>query len=166
MAEASARAHRGRGATRTLPNALFVASGVEALPADLDGISDRVTVTFPWGSLLRGALGLDRAVAGSIARLVGPHGTLEITVSVTERDGIPEITGGGFGPADLERLTEVFATSGLRCRDARRLTDAEIRATDSSWARRLRTDAHRPVWQVRLERIAERPVDHADRSTA
>jgi len=54
MAEASRRADR-RGPS----NALFLAAGVETLPASpLTGSADLVTVMFPWGSLLRGVLGL------------------------------------------------------------------------------------------------------------
>ncbi len=71
MAEASRRASRP---TRHggLPNALFVAAAAEALPAELDGIADRLVIQLPWGSLLRGALAIDDGVARGIARLVAP----------------------------------------------------------------------------------------------
>ena len=72
MAEASRRAARParRGG---LPNALFVVAAAEAPPPELHGLADLVTITLPWGSLLRGALALDDAVAAGIARLVAPH---------------------------------------------------------------------------------------------
>ena len=62
MAEASRRAARParRGG---LPNALFVVAAAEALPPELDGVADVVTIQLPWGSLLRGALALDEDVA-------------------------------------------------------------------------------------------------------
>ena len=58
MADASRRAARSpsRGG---LGNVTFLATGVEQVSTQLDGIADLVAVTFPWGSLLRGALGLD-----------------------------------------------------------------------------------------------------------
>ena len=37
-----------------LPNAAFVVAAIESALADLRGVADRVTVHFPWGSLLRG----------------------------------------------------------------------------------------------------------------
>ena len=57
-----------------LPNALFVVAAIGALPRELDGLADVVTVHFPWGSLLRGLLGAEpirepamRALAASYA---------------------------------------------------------------------------------------------------
>lgn len=45
MTEAARRAAKpNRGG---LPNALFVAAAVEALPAELDGVADLVTAHFP-----------------------------------------------------------------------------------------------------------------------
>jgi 16S rRNA (adenine(1408)-N(1))-methyltransferase len=159
MADSSTRAHRGRGTRPALANVVFVASGVETLPPGLDGIADSVTVRFPWGSLLRGALGLDPSVARSIARLVAPGGVLEIIVSIVERDGLGATA--GFGPLDVERMTAAFDAAGLARQDACRLTDAEVRATNSTWASRLRTDQGRPVWRVRFVR-PPRPPDHGD----
>jgi 16S rRNA (adenine(1408)-N(1))-methyltransferase len=61
MAEASRRAAR-RPDRGGLPNALFVVAAAEALPPELDGLADLVTVHFPWASLLRGLLTADPAV--------------------------------------------------------------------------------------------------------
>jgi 16S rRNA (adenine(1408)-N(1))-methyltransferase len=129
--------------------AWFVAAGVETLPAGLTGLADLVTVRFPWGSLLRGALGVDRDVAASIARLVAPGGHLEIVLSLVARDR--HDAGDSFGAADLERMTATFGALGLAPTEARRLSAAEVAATPSTWARRLRagdTRTGRPVWQV------------------
>src|SRR5262245_4216240 len=85
MAEASRRAARAtkRGA---LPRALFVVAAAEALPADLDGLADAVTVQFPWGSLLRGLLEADPAIVSGIARVARPGASVTLLLSVTERD--------------------------------------------------------------------------------
>jgi len=152
MAEASRRA-AGRPSRGGLANASFVADGVERLPAGLEGIADRVTVRFPWGSLLRGALGIDHDVAGSIARLVAPGGELELTLSRIERDRVADGGPAPFGAADLDRLSVVFGSLGLDCIEARRLTASEVLATRSTWARRLRAgNADRPVWRVTFVR--------------
>ena len=64
MAEASRRAakpaHKGGQ-----PNVRFILAAAEAPPPALAGIAGLVTVRFPWGSLLRGCLGEDTAVAGA-----------------------------------------------------------------------------------------------------
>ena len=151
MAEASRRA-AARPSRGGHPNVVFVATGVEHVPPALDGLADRVTVRFPWGSLLRGALGLDAPVAAAIARLVAPDGRLEIVLSIVERDGAA-VGRGAFGPQDVERMAAVYAELGLDLTEARRLTPDEVRATGSTWARRLRT-GDRPVWQIGLHRVA------------
>ena len=153
------------------PNALFVASGVELLPAELDGIADRVTVRFPWGSLLRGAIGVDRAVAGSIARLVGEAGTLELALSIVEHDrlgvrdpgtdGAPAGTttdaafarlGRPFDESDIQRIRVVFGTLGLHLTGVEAMDREAVAAYGSSWARRLRVGRDRPAWRVTLTR--------------
>ena len=151
MAEASRRAE-ARPSRGGHPNIVFVATGVEHVPLALDGLADRVTVRFPWGSLLRGALGLDGPVAAAIARLVAPDGRLEIVLSIVDRDGAA-VGRGAFGTQDVERMATVYAELGLDLTEARRLTPDEVRATGSTWARRLRT-GDRPVWQVGLQRAA------------
>ena len=114
-----------------------MAAGVEVLPAGLEGLADLVTVRFPWGSLLRGVLGLDVGVAASVARLVAPGGRLEITLSLVARDR-RETAGHAFGAADIERMTATFATLGLTRTGARELSAVEVAAIPSTWARRLR----------------------------
>lgn len=147
MVDASRRA-AGRPDRGGLPNIIFLAEGVERFPAAFDGLADRVTVLFPWGSLLRGALGVDPAVSVSIARSVAPGGRLEIVLSIVERDRATIGGSGPFGTADLDAMTHTFAALGLVASAPCRLTSEEIRATGSSWARRLRSDPDRPVWRV------------------
>lgn len=154
MAEASRRA-AARPSRGGHPNVVFVATGVEHVPPALDGLADRVTVRFPWGSLLHGALGVDASVAATIARLVAPDGRLEIVLSIVERDGAA-VGRGAFGPPDVERMAAVYGDLGLDLTEARRLTPDEVRATGSTWARRLRP-GERPVWQVGLHRAAPMP---------
>ena len=61
-------------------------AAVEALPAELEGVADLVTVHFPWGSLLRGLLGADPATMSSLTRVLRPGANLQLLVSSTVRD--------------------------------------------------------------------------------
>jgi 16S rRNA (adenine(1408)-N(1))-methyltransferase len=151
MAEASRRAarHPQKGG---LPNAVFVAAGVEMLPHELAGLADLVTVRFPWGSLLRGALGLDASAAAAIARLVAPAGGLEMAVSVQDRDAVGGRPSGRFGEPDIERIRRIYAGLGLELCDVRLLGREDLTDLHSSWARRLRVDRDRRAWSLRLER--------------
>ena len=165
MTVASRRAARpaGKGGS---PNVLFVVDGVEMIPEELSGLADRVTVLFPWGSLLRGALALDPAVGSSIARLLRPGGTLELAVSVTDRDRIDGRAGGPFGPEDIDRIAESYGNLGLTLVEARHLTRADPEIRLSSWARRLGVGATRPGWRIRLDASESSTADDAIRAAA
>lgn len=149
MAEASRRASR-----RGPENALFVVAAAERLPQELRGVADELTILFPWGSLLRGTLALDDAVAGGIASLLAPAGVASAIVSIEDRDGLELPSLDDIGSA--ETLGDRWRAHGLEVCDLRRATADEIWATGSTWARRLRADRDRAVWRIDLER---RPPD-------
>src|SRR5688572_5365529 len=153
MAEASGRAAR-RGPT----NAMFLAAGAETLAdTPLAGRMDLVTVTFPWGSLLRGVLGLDPCALAGIAALPAPGGRVEILASVVPSDRID-----GIASLDVSReatICRAWAAVGIDLVSMRLATNDEIAASRSSWARRLGSagDA-RPVWHLELCRPQPGPA--------
>ncbi len=151
MAETSRRAARAE-ARGGRPNALFVVAAAEAPPAELRGRGDLVTVRFPWGSLLRGMVGLEPAASAGLASLVAPGGELEALVSIHPRDGLAEI---GARLADPSELGRAWAAHGLTLVESRTADRIEVAATRSSWARRLGATASdgRVATRVRLVRL-------------
>jgi 16S rRNA (adenine(1408)-N(1))-methyltransferase len=150
MAEASRRAGR-RPERGGLPNALFVVAAAEALPPDLDGLADLVTVHFPWGSLLRGLLTADPAVMAGLARVLRPGATLSMLVSSTDRD-----RAAGVGPIDrraLAALADAYHQSGLAVTRVRPATPDDVAASRSTWGRRLGAGARRPAWLLEATRV-------------
>ncbi len=140
MAESSRRADR-----RGPHNALFLAARAAALDATpLAGQADVVTVTFPWGSLLRGVLGRDEASLRGIASIVRPGGRVEVLASVVPADRVDGID--CLDTSIRPALTDAWLAAGLRLIDLRPATSTEVAATGSTWARRL--GAGRPVWRL------------------
>ena len=134
MAESSRRAARP-ARKGGLPNAGFVVAAVETPPAELCGVASLVTVRFPWGSLLRGVIGRDDAVAAGLASLIRPSGALELLVAPLERDGLDGVPTSG---EDLVAgVAEAFAQHGFGVERSSQPAIAEIKATGSTWARRL-----------------------------
>lgn len=150
MAEASRRAARpvSRGGA---PNALFVVAAAERPPTELLEIADELTVNFPWGSLLGGALAVDDAAARGIAALLKPGASLTALVSVTPRDGLE--LGAMDEPGAANQLAGRWANHGLQLASVCPATDAEVAATRSTWARRLGVGRSRPAWRVVLRRV-------------
>lgn len=159
MADASRRAARP-AARGGLPNAVFVMAAAESPPVELASVADEVRILFPWGSLLRGVLGHDAGVVTGIAALLKPGGETTVLVSVARRDrlaDLPDLDGDAI-PAIGRRL----ADRGLMLIEARPAPLDEVRATRSTWGRRLAAgDAARTAWWLRL-RAGPRRVRPAD----
>ncbi|MDF2733392.1 MAG: class SAM-dependent methyltransferase [Chloroflexota bacterium] len=145
MAEAS-----GRAARRGPANAIFLAAGAETLAdTPLAGQMDLVTVAFPWGSLLRGVLGLDACALAGIAALPARGGRIEVLASVMPADRIEGISSldASWEPV----ICDAWATAGIDLVSMRRATSGEVAASRSSWARRLgAAGGARSVWRLEL----------------
>jgi 16S rRNA (adenine(1408)-N(1))-methyltransferase len=135
------------------PNALFVVGAAEELPGPFEGLVDEATVRFPWGSLLRGAVGGASPVSAGLARLLRPGGTLVLLVALKPKDSFDDLLPLVDEPALLaERLQTVYAPLGLALDDCRFASSAEVSEAHSSWARRLRVGRDRQAVFVRLIR--------------
>jgi hypothetical protein len=143
---ASMRASARRAERReTLPNALFVVSAVETLPDELDGLADRVTVTFPWGSLLQGLFEPNGPVLDAIGRISAPGSSIRAIWSVTPSDGVSHLN-------DPSVVENALRLSGFDVQPVRRATPEEIREAHSSWAKRLGAGRQRPAYIARATR--------------
>jgi 16S rRNA (adenine(1408)-N(1))-methyltransferase len=121
----------------------------------LHGLADSLTLHFPWASLLRGTLGHDHDALAGLAQLLAPEAVGTALVSVLPRDGVPAIPEAGA-------LAQAYARHGLALVEARPATPAEVAASGSSWAKRLRAGRERPVTLLRFSRV--RPTDDSDHS--
>ena len=155
MAETSRRAAR----RRAVPNLLFVLASAEAPPSELLGVADEVRILFPWGSLLRGLLGHDERVARGIAALARPGARVSATISITARDGIGETS--ELDASAVADLGRALGPAGLRLTGSHRVDRDEVRATRSTWGRRLLgASGERPV--RRLEFVLEPQTTEPD----
>ncbi len=156
MVEAARRA-ASRPNRGGLPNALFVAAAVEALPAELDGVADLVTAHFPRGSLLRGLLAAEQATMAAVTRLMRPGAILSLLVSATARDG-----GVGVEPIQdhtLHRVADAYRNHGLTVTEVRVATAHDVTATHSTWGKRLGVGVQRQAWLVQATMHARHPPD-------
>jgi 16S rRNA (adenine(1408)-N(1))-methyltransferase len=145
MVEYSRRAARHRG-DRGVDNATFLVESAEALPGPLAGIASLVTITMPWGSLLRGVLGLDAVALRGAASIVAHGGRVEVLVSVSPADRIDGIA--MLDRSAEARIADAWQSVGLELESTHPATVEDLRATRSSWARRL----GRPVWCLAFRR--------------
>lgn len=106
-----------------------------------------MTVHFPWGSLLRGALADDERVFDAICRLARPGGALTLLFSVTPRDGRAPL-----GSGDVSRVTRAYLSRGFVPVESRAVLRADVHAARSSWGKRLDVGGARPGQVLRFVR--------------
>jgi len=145
-----------------VPNVLYVVSGVEDLPPELDGIADRVTVHLPWGSLLVGIVQAEADVLSGLARVGKPGAELELLIGYSRKYEECEMRRRGLPDLSLafvdESMAQGFANAGLRIVERRTLTNEELKAIPLTWGRRLAHGRERETILVRatVERVAAR----------
>jgi hypothetical protein len=147
LREASRRAIRAR-----LENAVYVRAAIEALPPELEGVADRVTIVLPWGSLLT-AVGLPSVpLLSGIRALCRPGATLTVLMGVDPvrdrsevlRLGLPPLTGRELG----DRVAKAYAEAELLVTAVRPIGRDELLRWPSTWAKRLGHGRPRPVFRI------------------
>jgi 16S rRNA (adenine(1408)-N(1))-methyltransferase len=84
-------------------------------------------------------------VLDGVAQLLSPGATAAVLLSVLPRDGAPALRA-------PDELAAAYARFGLQLLETRPATPAEVAASRSSWAKRLRAGtAARPVTLLRLQ---------------
>lgn len=130
------------------PNALFVIANALTLPAELNGIAHRVSINFPWGSLLEGFVEGNAGLLDGLSRITRPASLLELRLNggaVAELGLEPE--------ACLRRVQEVLSAAGWRCGPESYLNGRQLKTLPTTWARRL---AHGPQpWALTLRAVRE-----------
>jgi 16S rRNA (adenine(1408)-N(1))-methyltransferase len=145
-ASSDALAHAARRAVREhLPNVLLLREPLETLP--LASLADEVTLHFPWGSLLRGALAEDESVFDAICRLPRSRGALTLALSVVARDGRAPLT-----EHDLARVTRDYRSRGFALVECRAVLRADVVTAHSTWGKRLDVGGSRPGQLLRFVR--------------
>ena len=122
-----------RVASRSAPaNALFVIANACALPEELYGIATRVTINFPWGSLLAGLLAGDPALMDGLSAVMRPGAQVEVRLnaSALAEAGHTLVSGG-------EQVYERLLEFGFRAARPVRLAADTLRSYPSTWAKRL-----------------------------
>lgn len=121
-----------RAASRVAaPNALYLIANVLTLPPELDGIASRLTINFPWGSLLAGLLASDSPLPARLFALTLPGAQVEL-----------RLNGGALAEQgwSLEdgaaQVRQRLRAAGFDLRAAT-LDAHALRAFPSTWAKRL-----------------------------
>lgn len=115
-------------------NALFGRLALADAPGALSGIADRLTVLFPWGSLLDAVSGRDAAGLAKLRGTCRPGAAVRFLFELAS------------GPGELPRL---LAEAGLDLQ-ARAVEVDEARSLPTTWAKKLGYSGRpRAFWELR-----------------
>jgi 16S rRNA (adenine(1408)-N(1))-methyltransferase len=128
-----------------MPNLVLLREPLESL--SLRSFADEVTVHFPWGSLLRGALAEDEGIFSAICGLPRLRGTLTLLLSLTARDGRPPLD-----RRNIARITRAYRSAGYSVTEDRAVLRADVATARSSWGKRLDVGGERPGHLLRFTR--------------
>lgn len=155
----SAKALR-KAARGGVPNAMFVRSGAEDLPAELAGLATHITVNLPWGSLLRGLVVPDARLISTLRGIASAEATVEILLTYSrsyepemiESLGLPELT--------VEYLEQhagpLYERQGIGIQGVRVYGNAVVRRLPLEWGRKLAYGRERQFFHI-LGRVGAKP---------
>ncbi len=122
-----------RSASRKAPpNALFVIANALNLPAEFGGLAARLTINFPWGSLLAALLSAQPELIDSLKTLVLPGTLIEVRLN---RSALLEagcdLTAGG------SQVKNTLRTAGFQVTSIAHLDRAGLQNCPTTWAKKL-----------------------------
>jgi 16S rRNA (adenine(1408)-N(1))-methyltransferase len=115
------------------PNALYVIANALALPGELGGMASKITMNFPWGSLLTALLNGEPMLLEGLLAISRPGATLEVRLNagaLAEAGYVLESGGARIRQALHEGGFEVAG-------DLLRLDGWQLRQCPTTWAKRL-----------------------------
>lgn len=117
---------------RKLPNALFVIANAQAIPLELHGLASRVTINFPWGSLLTSLLNGASSFLNGLEAVTHPGARMEVHLNA---DAVAA-AGWELEPG-ADRVERVLKEAGWRTRSSACMDAQELRSIPTTWAKRL-----------------------------
>lgn len=113
-------------------NALYLIANALDLPVELDGMATRLTINFPWGSLLTGLLVGDTTLYDRLTAITRPGARLEIWLNA----GAMAEAGVDLD-AGSRSVRRLLRDAGFAMQPPSFASIADLRAYPSTWAHRL-----------------------------
>ncbi len=113
-------------------NLLFAICEAQSLPWELTGMASRLTINFPWGSLLSALLSGESALMRGLASISNPQASLEIRLN-----GGALAEAGVALDAGTKYVRDRLMQAGWLMEPPQSISVAVLRNLPSTWARRL-----------------------------
>lgn len=135
-----------------LTNVLFVVATAQEPPQELFGVANRLTVYFPWGSLLSGLILAEPQTLYGLHRLCNAHATFEFVTTYANSFEAAEIQKRALPTLSREFLLSDYAQSlhcaGFCIDTVDMLDNAYAAQFASAWAKRLAHGRQRDFYRI------------------
>ena len=137
---------------KKLKNILFVVSSIENMPNELESTSDRIYISFPWGTLLEYVVKPTKEGIVELSKLLKDKGKIEIVFgyapefepSETERLQLPLIG----NELIEESIIPIFESSGFKSEGYSKLNKEELKDIETTWAKKLKFGKDRDIYRI------------------
>ena len=113
-------------------NVIFLIASAQTLPAALNRLTHRITINFPWGSLLESLLVSDPALLNGLEKLAQNEAKLEIRLN-----GGALANAGWSLETGAEMVRQNLCLAGWNIQITANLVSQDLLLFPSTWARRL-----------------------------
>ncbi len=131
-------------------NLLYVVANAEALPEELNGLISKVTILFPWGSLLKAVATADENFLAGLKRMLAKKAAIKIVLSLedtVEKKVLESIGFPSLSKQSLDKLQATYARAGFTTK-WRMISQDELKHFPSTWAKRLAYGRPRPCIEI------------------
>jgi putative methyltransferase len=127
------RENLSKASRKAPPNALYVIANALALPSELRGMASKVTINFPWGTLLTGLLDGEPILLEGLLAIARPGAALEIKLNAGALSEAGYTLESGGAQVRQALYEGGFAVVG----DLQWLDGRGLRRCQTTWAKRL-----------------------------
>lgn len=139
-------------------NLRFIVSSVDDLPDDLERIADKITINFPWGSLLKSVTKPSEYTFRKISKLARPDSRLTIILNRSIYDDKSYLKKHELPDALSPKTQEAIDFTLRRCGfDAVRFSYPDKPEYKTSWGQKLTLGSNRNTIQITCSKTKAEP---------
>lgn len=125
---------------KRLDNAIFMRGSIEQLPDGLAGFADKITIFYPWGSLLEKVA---KADLGMLKKIAKEECELEIVFGYNDKLEPSQTTKLNLENLDAQTIQKNYESKGYTIKEI-----AVTKESHTSWAKRLRLSSQRQFFRL------------------
>lgn len=133
-------------------NVMYVISSFELLPQELEGISDKVYINLPWGTLLESVVKPTKEGLKKMLKLLKENGVLEIILGYAQELEPSETKRLNLPPVHLGLINDIivpaFEDVGFHAVEFYELDKVQLATIETTWAKKLRFGRDRKIYKI------------------